>query len=191
VQSPASDIPNSPEQVTALLRRVTAGERDAAEDLMFAIGRELRRIAAIYMGKERANHTLQPTALMNEACLRLLVPGAMEWSDRNHFFATASQIMRQILVDHARARNAQRRGGDRLRVDLADAAVSPLQPELLDVDAALKELAAIAPRPAQLVELRFFGGLSLDEAAEVLEISSRTADKDWALARAWLRRRLG
>ena len=170
---------------------MTAGEQDAANDLMTVIARELRRIAAIHMRKERVEHTLQATALMHEACIRLLVPGTTEWNDRNHFYATASQVMRQILVDHARARNAKRRGGDHVRVDLADAAVSPLQPELLDVDAALNELTLIAPRPAQLVELRFFGGLSLEEAAEVLEISPRTADKDWALAKAWLRRRLG
>ncbi len=183
----ASD--DSPE-VTALLRRATAGEPKAADDLLRVIGAELRRIAGLYMRKERSNHTLQPTALMNEACLRLFSSASPEWHDRNHFFAVASQVMRQILVDHARAHNTQRRGGGYIRVDLSNAAVSPFSPEILDIDAALAELAAIAPRPAQLVELRFFGGLSLEEAAGVLEIAPRTADKDWALAKAWLRRRL-
>jgi RNA polymerase sigma-70 factor, ECF subfamily len=186
----APDAP-SPRDITQLLRRIKEGEKDAADDLIRAIGAELHRIAARYMHKERSNHTLQPTALMNEACLRLLGPGTSEWNDRNHFLAVASRVMRQILVDYARSRNAEKRGGDQVFVDLADAAAGPLQPEVLDVDSALKELALVAPRQAQLVELRFFGGLSLEEAAAVLETSSRTADKDWALARAWLRRRLG
>jgi RNA polymerase sigma factor (TIGR02999 family) len=143
------------------------------------------------MRKERPDHTLQTTALVNEAYLRLLGSEPIEWNDRSHFLAMASRAMRQILIDYARLRNSEKRGGGR-KVDLesANASLDPIDPQVLDVDAALHELAGMAPRQAKLVELRFFGGLSLEEAAKVLGISGRTANKDWALARAWLRRRL-
>lgn len=159
---------------------------------MRVIDAELRRIAARCMSRERKGHTLQTTALVNEAYMRLVGAQASEWNDRNHFFAVAARVMRQILIDYARSHKAEKRdGGQKVDLDTADVALGPIQPDVLDVDAALRELAIIAPRQAQLVELRFFGGLSLEEAASVLKTASRTADKDWALARAWLRRRLG
>jgi len=174
------------EKVTLLLRRASTGDQDASNDLIEAIGRELRKIASIHMSRERANHTLQTTALMNEAMIRLLGKNGPEWQDRQHFLAVASRVMRHVLVDYARRPNAPG-----ISVDIATPAVGPISAQVLDVHQALEQFAQIAPRQAQLVELRFFGGLTLDEAAEVLEISPRLADKDWALARAWLRRRLG
>jgi len=181
-----------PQEIIKLLHRVRQGEEQASSELMRAIEAELHRIAAWHMRKERPDHTLQTTALVNEAYLRLLGSEPIEWNDRSHFLAMASRAMRQILIDYARARSSQKRGGGR-KVDLESAGLSldPVDDTVLDVDAALQELAAIAPRQAQLVELRFFGGLSLERVGEVLGLSERTVDKDWALARAWLRRRLG
>ena len=177
-------------EITLLLHRMNGGEEAARAELMHVIETELHRIAARYMRRERPDHTLQTTALVNEAYLRLVGSEPTEWKDRNHFLAIASQVMRRILIDHARAHNAGKRGGQKVDLESAGVSLSPVPPYVLDVDAALNELAAIAPRQAQLVELRFFGGLSVDEAANVLEMASRTADKDWALARAWLNRRL-
>jgi RNA polymerase sigma factor (TIGR02999 family) len=134
---------------------------------------------------------LQTTALVNEAHLRLMASAGIEWNDRSHYFALASRIMRNVLVEHARSKKALKRAGVRLTLETIDSPEESLSPQTLDVDLALNELAAIAPRQAQLVELRFFGGLSLEECADALGMSPRTADKDWALARAWLRRRLG
>jgi RNA polymerase sigma-70 factor (ECF subfamily) len=187
------DRPPDAKQVTLLLRRMTGGESSAGAELMRVIEGELHKIAAHYMRKERPDHTLQATALVNEAYLRLLgsehsEPG--EWKDRNHFLAAASVVMRQILIDYARSHHAGKRSGQKVELDAATLSLGPVSPHVLDVDAALTELAAMAPRQAQLVELRFFGGLSLEEAAEVLHMAPRTADKDWALARAWLRSRL-
>lgn len=176
-------------ELTLLLRRFARGDQDAGSAVMRVIESELRRIASRYMRKERRDHTLQTTALVNEAHLRLLGSGC-EWSDRNHFFAVASTVMRQILCDHARNRTAAKRAGRRVDLDTTIVFTSPVQPHILDVDRALSELAVLAPRQARLVELRFFGGLTLEESAGVLEMAPRTADKDWALARAWLRRRL-
>ncbi len=141
------------------------------------------------MRRERRGHTLQTTAIVNEAWLRL--QRAQPCGDRNHFLALASQIMRRILIDHARAKQAGKRAGQAVSIDSAGVVEGSLQPDVLDVHSALEAMAAIAPRQAQLVELRFFGGLPLHEAAAVLGISDRTADKDWKLARAWLRQRLG
>jgi RNA polymerase sigma factor (TIGR02999 family) len=180
-----------PGEVTELLRAVANGSPGADTKLMTLIEAELRRIASQHMRKERKDHTLQTTALVNEAYLRLVGPKASEWTDRNHFLAVASQVMRRILIDYARAHKAEKRGGQKIDIDTVDVAHGPVQPHILDVNAALEDLALIAPRQAQLVELRFFGGLSLDEAAAVLHLSERTIDKDWSLARAWLRRRLG
>lgn len=159
-----------------------------AEDLTPSIERELHRLAGLQMRRERRGHTLQTTAIVNEAWLRL--QRAQHCGDRNHFLALASQIMRRILIDHARAKQAGKRAGVEVSVDSTVVAEGPFQPHILDVHSALETLALIAPRQAQLVELRFFGGLPLDEAASVLGISDRTADKDWKLARAWLRKRL-
>jgi len=177
--------------LTALLRRFRLGDRAAGESALRMVDRELRRIAARYLRHEPKGHTLQPTALVNEAHLRLMGSAGIEWNDRNHYFAVAARVMRNVLVEHARSRKALKRAGVRFTLETTDIAEEALNPETLDVDLALDELAAIAPRQAQMVELRFFGGLSLDECAGVMGISPRTADKDWALARAWLRRRLG
>ena len=180
-----------PEEITALLHRVATGEEAAGGELMRVIAAELHRIASRYMRKERQGHTLQTTALVNETYLRLVGAESTEWKDRNHFLAVASRVMREILIDYARSRNAEKRSGQKVELDTADVSLGPVQPHILDVDRALTELALIAPRQAQLVEMRFFGGLTLEEAAGVLKMAPRTADKDWALARAWLRRRLG
>jgi len=177
-------------EVTLQLRRIGDGDEQARAELMRLIEPELRRLAAWQMRGEHSAHTLQTTALVNEAYIRLFGAGGADFNDRNHFLAVASRVMRQVLVDYARARHAAKRGGEKVSLDSVDVAFTPLQPDLLDVHRALGELAAIAPRQAQLVELRFFGGLSLEEAASVVQIAPRTADKDWVLARAWLRRRL-
>lgn len=157
---------------------------------------ELRMIAAKHLRSERAGHTLQPTALVNEAYLRLRGLGNVPWHDRAHFFAIASRIMRRVLVDHARASLAQKRGAGSPMVELSDEVRGGASPvmnaaELIDLDRVLDQLAAEEPRLARLIELRFFGGLGIDEASAVLGCSPRTAKRDWAFARAWLLHRLG
>ena len=157
---------------------------------------ELRAIAARHLGAERPGHTLQPTALVNEAYLRLRSLGGVPWHDRTHFFAIASRIMRRVLVDHARANLAQKRGSDAPRVVVTEGYDVGSQPsldaaELIDLDRALEDLAAESPRLARLVELRFFSGLGIDEASSLLGCSPRTAKRDWTFARAWLLNRLG
>ena len=181
---------SGPHALTLLLRRFGKGDNDAESEAMRVIDLELRRIASRHLRNERKDHTLQTTALVNEAYLRLLGADVKEWSDRNHFLAVASKVMRQILVDYARSRGAQKRGGRKVDLEITAVWTDPIHPHILDVDRALGELSAIAPRQARLVELRFFGGLTLEESASVLEMAPRTADKDWAMARAWLRRRL-
>ncbi len=180
----------TPDHVNHWVRRVSGIAEDADSDLFQAIEKELRRLASIHLRKERKNHTLQTTALVNEAYLRLTGNETPDCNDRNHFLAVASKVMRQILIDYARSRNTHKRRPEKVNVEYGQTSLSPIEPRVLDVDMALNELALIAPRQAELVELHFFGGLSLEEAASVLKISARTADKDWALARAWLRHRL-
>lgn len=152
----------------------------------------LRGLAAAYLHRERADHTLQPTALVHEAYLKLASPDR-QWRSRAHFQATAANAMRQILVDHARARAAQKRGGDWVRVTLsgAAAATEALDVDVLALDEALRHLATLDERKARVVELRFFGGLTTAEAAEEVGVSPKTAEADWYFARAWLRDRLG
>jgi RNA polymerase sigma factor (TIGR02999 family) len=157
---------------------------------------ELRAIASRQLRQERPGHTLQPTALVNEAYLKLQRLRAIRWHDRSHFFAFASRIMRRILVDHARGRLAAKRGAGVVQIDwlegVAERETTALSAEVLvDLDRALDRLAAERPRLAQLVEVRFFGGLTVEEAATVLECSPRTVKRDWAFARAWLLRELG
>jgi RNA polymerase sigma-70 factor (ECF subfamily) len=180
----------SPPELTLQLRRLGDADERARAELMRVIEPELHRLAAWRMRGERNAQTLQTTALVNEAYIRLFGSGGADFNGRNHFLAVASRVMRQVLVDYARARHASKRDGEKVALDSVDVAFAPMQADLLDVHRALEELAAIAPRQAQLVELRFFGGLSLEEAASVVQIAPRTADKDWVLARAWLRRRL-
>jgi RNA polymerase sigma factor (TIGR02999 family) len=154
---------------------------------------ELRAIAAKHLRSERAGHTLQPTALANEAYLRLRGLGEVPWHDRTHFFAIASRIMRRILVDHARANLAQKRGAGSTMVQLDErlgATPAMDAAQLIDLDRALDQLAAEEPRLSRLIELRFFGGLNIEEAAVILGCSPRTAKRDWSFARAWLLHRL-
>lgn len=190
---PPDDAPNG--DITQYLRAWEQGDDQALESLLPMVYADLRAIAARHLGSERSGHTLQPTALANEAYLRLRGLHHVPWHDRTHFFAIASRMMRRVLVDHARARGAVKRGSDAPRVELIEGLNDSLQPamdslELIDLDRALDELAGAEPRLARLVEVRFFGGLTIDEAAEVLGCSARTAKRDWAFARAWLLRRL-
>ena len=186
----------SAEGITDYLRAWEQGDDGALERLLPIVYAELRAIAAKHLSAQRPGHTLQPTALANEAYLRLRGLGSVPWHDRTHFFAIASRIMRRLLVDHARAKTAYKRGGEAPKVQLTEGVHDGLQPamdaaELIDLDRALDQLAADEPRLARLVELRFFGGLRIDEAAALLGCSPRTAKRDWAFARAWLLQRLG
>ena len=180
---------DEPSRVTLLLRDWQRGDPRAGADLAVAVYDELRRLAASRLRQERGNHTLQPTALVNEAWLKLVDQHA-GWQNRGHFFALAAQAMRRILVDHARRRHSAKRGSDPLTVpveDVLDLLPSPLPDErLLAVDEALTRLAALDPRQAQVVELRFFAGLSVADTAQVLEVSPTTVKREWASARAWL-----
>jgi RNA polymerase sigma factor (TIGR02999 family) len=181
--------------VTRYLRAWEAGDDRALEALLPLVYAELRQIAARHLGAERSGHTLQPTALVNEAYLRLHGLRGVPWHDRTHFFAIASRVMRRALVDHARARAAVKRGADAPRVELIEGVHDALEPvldapTLIDLDRALDELGDAEPRLARLVEVRFFGGLTIEEAALVLGCSPRTAKRDWTFARAWLLRRL-
>jgi RNA polymerase sigma factor (TIGR02999 family) len=174
--------------VTALLEAWTAGDTAARDELMPLVYQELRRRAAGYLRHERRNHTLQPTALVNEVYLRLVDQRHAVWQNRAQFFGVASQMMRRILVDRARARRMAKRSGQWARVTLDEAAKAspPVDVDVLDLDAALTRLAAVDPRKSRIAELRFFGGLSLEEAAEVIGISRATVERDWQAARAWL-----
>jgi len=178
--------------VTALLKRWSAGDAAAFERLVPLVHAELRRLAHREMGRERAGHTLQTTALVNEAYLRLVDSSRVRWQDRAHFFAMSAQLMRRILVDHARARRARKRGGGARQVELDEAlVVSPERgSDLVALDDALQALAFVDARKAQVVELRYFGGLSANESAEALGVSPETVLRDWRLAKAWLLREL-
>ncbi len=174
--------------VTRILDAIDRGDARAADELLPVVYEELRRLAARHMSNERPGHTLQATALVHEAYLRLLGPDSPKWDSRGHFYAAAAEAMRRILIDRARAGSAKKRGGDRRKVSLeaADLIVDAVPAEIIDLDDALTRLAAEDPVKAELVKLRFFGGLSLDESARFLGISSTTADRYWAYARAWL-----
>jgi RNA polymerase sigma factor (TIGR02999 family) len=178
--------------ITSLLVAWGHGDQGALDALAPLVQQELHRVAARQMAGERPGHILQPTALVNEVYLRLVNRHEVEWQDRAHFFAVASRIMRRILVDAARNRGRAKRGGDALQVSLAevpDVAV-PTTQNLVALDDALKTLESLGSRQSQVVELRFFGGLSLEEAAEALRVSVGTVRRDWSLAQAWLFREL-
>ncbi|MCL4820968.1 MAG: sigma-70 family RNA polymerase sigma factor [Vicinamibacteria bacterium] len=181
-----------PDQVTALLDAWCRGERDALASLVPVVHAELRRMAARELRRERGDHTLQPTALVNEAFLRLAGQRQVRWQSRAHFFGVAARVMRRVLVDHARRRSASRRGAAPVRVELTEATRIADGPDLdlVALDAALDALARQDPRQARGVELRFFGGLTVEEAAEVLDVAPSTVKLDWQMARAWLLRRL-
>lgn len=186
--------PKSGLPVTELLQAWRRGEAAADEKLLALVYGELKRLAAAQLRGERQGHTLQPTALVHEAYLRLMKQHSVAWQNRAQFFALASQIMRRTLVDHARARHAAKRpgAGTRVQVDFEAAAAPPGSNEvdLHALDEALDQLAAADPRQARIVELRFFGGLSHEEVAAVLDVSLATVNRDWRMARAWLYRRL-
>lgn len=175
-------------EVTRLLTRWKGGDETAADELLPLVYDDLRSLAAGYLGSERVDHTLQPTALVHEAYLRVARFARLDARDRSHFFAVAARAMRRILVDHARRHRAEKRPGAYGRTVLEEATVAAVETpaQLLAVDGALAELAGRHPRPARLVELRFFGGLSEAEAADVLGISRATATRDWRFARLWL-----
>jgi RNA polymerase sigma-70 factor, ECF subfamily len=178
----------SQQRVTELLARWSQGDDAALAELTPVVYGELRRLAHRQMVAERTNHTLQTTALVNEAYLRLTDQTDPRWQNRAHFFAVAARAMRRILVSYARSRQSQKRGGGVLKVDLDEAVVvSPEESkEIVDLHEALERLATLEPRKAQVVELKYFGGLSYDEMAEVLKISSITVRRDWRFAKAWL-----
>jgi RNA polymerase sigma factor (TIGR02999 family) len=187
---PSRPVPMSePGEITQLLRRAAAGDAKAESRLIETLYSELRQIAAGFMRRERSDHTLQPTALVNEAYLRLLGQRGIAWQDRGHFFSLAARVMRRILLDSARARGALKRGGKAChQVDLEEGHRSTVEPgeKLLDLDAALQRLSTIDPKQARIVELRFFAGMTEGEIAEVLGISERTVKREWQMARAWL-----
>jgi RNA polymerase sigma factor (TIGR02999 family) len=176
------------QEVTLLLSALTRGDNGAATKLIPVVYDELRRLAGSYMRRERVDHTLQATALVHEAFLKLVEQRSVDWQSRAHFFGVAAQLMRRILIDHARGHTRQKRGGEQRKVSLDEAFVfSERQAdELLAVDNSLNRLAKIDPRQARVVELRFFGGLSVEEAAEVLGVSPKTVKRDWSVAKAWL-----
>jgi RNA polymerase sigma-70 factor, ECF subfamily len=180
------------EDVTGLLHAWRAGDPRALEDLVPLLSRELHRIAKHHMAAQPAGQTLQTTALVNEAWVHLIDAKRASWLDRSHFIAACSQIMRRILVDHARGRQAAKRGGGAPVVSLEEAWITSVEPDtdVVALDEALETLAEVDPRKAKVVELRFFGGLSVKETAAVLEISEESVLRDWRLARAWLAREL-
>jgi RNA polymerase sigma factor (TIGR02999 family) len=187
------DMSSNRGEITELLKACSGGNREAMDKLMPFVYNELHRQAHLYLNRERSNHTLQTTALVNEAYLRLIEQRFVTWQNRAHFFGIAANMMRRILVTYAANRHREKRGGanENLRLDEAFCvAVKEQDVDLLALDRALNELARLDERQAKIVELRFFGGLSIDETAEVLGISPRTVKRDWSMAKAWLRSEL-
>ena len=184
---------HQPVGVTLLLERWSNGDERALAELMPLVQDELHRQAANYMRRERPDHTLQPTALVNEAYLKLVNQRQGRWQNRAQFFGVAAQLMRRILVDHARAHRAGKRGGSQIRLSLTHADYAADQPatDLLAVHEALERLAVLDERQSRIVELKFFGGLTIAEITEVTGISHASVEREWNLARAWLRRELG
>ena len=179
-------------EVTQLLHAWCQGDARALDQLAPIVESELRRVAQAYLSRERPGHTLQPTALINEAYLRLIEWTTVEWRNRAHFYAVAAKIMRRVLVNHAMSRGSQKRGGEAVLVSLVDSdtAADPEDAEIVALDTALEKLARFDPRKSQLVELRFFGGLTAEQAAEVMGSSLRSLNREWSLTRAWLFREL-
>ncbi|MDT7541889.1 MAG: hypothetical protein QOE33_1793 [Acidobacteriota bacterium] len=179
---------SSQHEVTKLLVQLTDGDGAAMEELLPLVYAELRRLAASYLRRERSDHTLQPTALVHEAYLRMVDQTQVRWQNRAHFFGVAAQMMRRILVDHARSQHAEKRGGDAQKLSLDENidVSGERAAELVALDEALSRLAEIDPQKSRVVELRFFGGLSVEETAEVLGVSAPTVKRHWRLAKAWL-----
>jgi len=186
-------MPTPPSEITALLNEWSRGDQEALERLMPLVHGELRQLARSYFRHEPEGHTLQPTALVNEVYMRLVEQRKVRWDNRSQFFAFAALLMRRILVDHAKARHTAKRGGDVRKLPLEEALAlggKPLDLDLLALDAALTELAAFDSRQAQVVEMRFFAGLTHEEIADVLGVSVTTVKRDWQTARRWLFRRM-
>lgn len=180
-------------EVTELLRNWSAGRQDARDELLGLVYEPLRAIAGRHLVREREGHTLQPTALVHELYLKLIDQRRVAWNDRAHFFAVAAQVMRRILVDHARRRKSDKRGGDMVPLTIGaalDVAASSETFDVVALDVALENLEKIFPQQARIVELRFYAGLTIDETAQVLGISAATISREWTMARAWLRRAL-
>jgi RNA polymerase sigma factor (TIGR02999 family) len=179
-------------QVTELLARWRSGDREALDAMMPLVYDELRRLARHYLILERPGHTLQSTALVHEAYVRLVGQSPPDWKDRTHFFGVAARLMRQILVDHARINRAAKRGGDSLKLTVDEGVMSAKNKDvdILALDDALNGLAQISPQQSQIVELRFFSGLSIEDTSEVLGISPATVKRNWTAARAWLYREM-
>ena len=187
----ATAMHSHPNEITQLLNAWCEGDQDALEQLVPVVESELYRIARVYLSREAAGHTLQPTALVNEAYLRLIEWNAVKWQNRAHFYAIAAKIMRRVLVNQAVARHRQKRGGGAVLVSLTEAGTAVgRSAEVIALDEALNSLAKFDDRKSRVVELRFFGGLDAEETAQVLGISSRTVHREWDLARAWLFREL-
>jgi RNA polymerase sigma factor (TIGR02999 family) len=180
------------EEVTRMLIDWSGGDREAPARLMPLVYEELRQLARQYLQQERPDHTLQATGLVHEAYLRLVDQSTTAWQNRAHFFGVAAQLMRRILVDYARSHRTEKRGGgwDKLAFDEALAPAAERSVDLLALDDALKDLLALDPRQSQIVELRFFGGLTNEEVGEVLDVSPRTVKREWRMAKAWLRREI-
>jgi RNA polymerase sigma factor (TIGR02999 family) len=178
--------------VTELLRAWSDGDDRALQELTPLVEGELRRLARAYMARERRDHTLQATALVNEAFIRMTGARDVRWQDRAHFIGLSARLMRRVLVDHARSRGYRKRGGSVRRVTLTDGlAAAPGPPvDVLELDRALEALAAVDPRKGRVIELRYFGGLTVEETAQVLEVSPDTVKRDWRLAKLWLLRAL-
>ena len=178
--------------MTRLLVNWSQGDRDALEQLTPMVYGELRRLAARYLRRERPGHTLQSTAVVNEAWLRLIDQHSVRWQNRAHFFGVAAQLIRRILVDHARSRHAAKRGADAAKVSLDEAIGAPAQRDLnlVALDDALEGLARFDPQQARIVELKFFTGLTVEEIAEVVHVSPATVKRDWTAAKAWLYREM-
>jgi RNA polymerase sigma-70 factor (ECF subfamily) len=175
-------------RVTQLLLEISDGKRNAVEELLPLIYDELRRLAGGYLRRERASHTLEATAVVHEAYMRMVDQTRVQWQNRAHFFGVAASLMRRILVDHARNHGAQKRGGGAEKISLEDGLVASAErsSELVAVDDALETLAQVDPLKSRIVELRFFGGLSIEETAEVLNSSPATVNRQWRMAKAWL-----
>jgi RNA polymerase sigma factor (TIGR02999 family) len=183
----------SPTDVTLLLKQLSNGNQEALAPLVPVVYDELRRLAAYYLRRERSDHTLQATALVHEAYLLLVDQRRVDWKNRSHFFGVAAQLMRRVLLMHAREHQAAKRGGGAQKLSLDETAIfSPAQAEeLVVLDELLTRLAALDPQQARVVEFRFFAGLSVDETAELMSISTATVKRDWAMAKAWLAREMG
>jgi RNA polymerase sigma-70 factor, ECF subfamily len=189
---PENDVqPRNSSDVSTLLQAWSDGDPGALDQLIPIVLAELRRLARLHMSRERAGHSLQTTALVNEAFLRLVDCNRMRWVDRAHFFAVSAQLMRRILIDNARRHNLTRGAEvEHVPIELAEVAIPDRNPDLLALDDALTSLAEFDPRKAQIIELRFFGGLTVEETASVLEVSAITVTRDWNSAKAWLYREL-